>query len=638
VNVAGIDLAQPVLNPRGLARARAVSLSVLSGQHLAGFLSLLNGLLDQSGTATRDVPAGLPAKRPSAMSLPPMKALVVTPAASLPPALIRSPVPDGTADTPVLIQTAEIASVGFTGEEAPAPSRGGTQGSSAPAASLPVAVQSLGPTSTSSGTSILDGNPLSLARHTAFALQLTWNPSARKNDAMMAGPSRSDSFSSASSGDPSTVESGTKNATHLDSSTNELAGLNEVASVVEPAVSEKTSEKTKLPTSDPEPPLDLFEGVAQSSQGIDQRAPASIWLLHAIPGGFLSPDSTAREVAGFRSPVTSELIRRGNMEGSSLPRDQAPAAGAATNSAEVEVQPQVFTRGPATIAEPPPALSPLGQQTPPSRIETQSEASTSQGPGQEQPGQAPEVAIPRRSPLLPSGSIAATQRTSPSDAGNMTGRGAANSESDPRAPRTPITDKAPQIRTSNPSSGPGGEGVWLNRVAEPGGPVQIQTKLSQPLQPPTAPPESEPTNAVQTQPIREISLRLATASANVDVQVTQRAGKVQVAVRASDQDLAKSLQINLGELMGHLEDKGFRTETWNPIAEQHGSSAVKEPANSANSQSQSDDAGSKGGQPGQRQGQQESNHRQPGRWKTQIDETLSAPLASAGEEKLWYRQ
>ena len=636
MNVAGIEFAQPILNPRGLARAGAVSLSVLSAQPLAGFLSLLNGLLDQSGTATRDVAAGLPAKRPSATSLPPPKAPVErtasAPAATLSSAHIRPTAPEATAETPAQLQTAEVPSAGFTVDGSPGPSRGGTQGLSTPAA-LPVAVQSLGPTSTSSGASILAGNPVSLARHTAFALQLTWNPPGTKNDALMAGPSRSDSFSFGSTGGPSSGESGTKNPIHFDSRTGQLtglAGLNEVASVVDSAV----PQKTKIPTSDPGPPPDLFEGVAQSSREIDQLAPASISLLHAIPGRFLSPDSTVGGGAGPRSPVTSELIRRGNMN-ESLPRDQAPAAGAATSSAEIEVQPQVFTRGPATIAEPPPALSPVGQQAPPSGIETQSEASTSQGPGQQQPGQTPHVAIPRRSPLVPSGSIPATQTTSPGDARNMTGQDAANSESDQRAPRTPITEKASQIQTSNPPSGPG---VWLNRVAEPGGPVQTQTKVSQPLQPPTAPAESEPTNAVQTPPIREISLRLATASANVDVQVTQRGGKIQVAVRASDQDLAKSLQTNLGELMGRLEDKGFRTETWSPIAEQHGSWAVKEPANSANSQNQSDDSGSKGGQQGQRQGQQESNQRHPGRWKTQIDETLSAPMASTEEEKLWYPQ
>ena len=289
---------------------------------------------------------------------------------------------------------------------------------------------------------------------------------------------------------------------------------------------------------------------------------------------------------------------------------------------------------------PSPPASPLleadSQETPPPGTETRPQASTSQRP-ERLPGQAPEVGTPPPSrPSSESIAATATQGTSASDAGNMTGRDMSNSESDGKPPRAPITEKASQILTSNQPSGQAGAGVWLDRAAEPGAATQTETKGSQPPHPPSASPESESSGAVPTQPIREISFRLATPSANVDVQVAQRAGKVQVAVRTADQDLAKSLQTNLGELVGHLEDKGFRTETWNPIAEQHGSSSVREPSNSANSQSQSNDSGSRGGQ-GQRQGQQESNQRQQGRWKTQLEETLSAPIPStAEEEKLWY--
>ena len=49
MNVAGIELAPPITNPQGQTRP----LSVLPAQHLAGFLSLLNGLIDPTGTGTR---------------------------------------------------------------------------------------------------------------------------------------------------------------------------------------------------------------------------------------------------------------------------------------------------------------------------------------------------------------------------------------------------------------------------------------------------------------------------------------------------------------------------------------------------------------------------------------------------------
>jgi hypothetical protein len=64
VNVAGFELAQPVINSKALTRAGAASLPALPLQRRSGFLSLLNGLLDQNVTATRDVATSRPVKRP----------------------------------------------------------------------------------------------------------------------------------------------------------------------------------------------------------------------------------------------------------------------------------------------------------------------------------------------------------------------------------------------------------------------------------------------------------------------------------------------------------------------------------------------------------------------------------------------
>jgi hypothetical protein len=85
-------------------------------------------------------------------------------------------------------------------------------------------------------------------------------------------------------------------------------------------------------------------------------------------------------------------------------------------------------------------------------------------------------------------------------------------------------------------------------------------------------------------------------------------------------------------LVGRLEDKGFRTEAWTPATAQHGG-AVREPSNSSNSQSQPDHAGNRNGQRDPRQPQQESNQRQQGRWKTQLEETLAAPIATTLAEE-----
>ena len=76
---------------------------------------------------------------------------------------------------------------------------------------------------------------------------------------------------------------------------------------------------------------------------------------------------------------------------------------------------------------------------------------------------------------------------------------------------------------------------------------------------------SEPPATPRADPPRGISLRLdSPGAARVDVQVVERSGKVQVAVRSTDGDLSSSLRQNLGDLVSNLENKGFKTETWAP--------------------------------------------------------------------------
>jgi hypothetical protein len=133
--------------------------------------------------------------------------------------------------------------------------------------------------------------------------------------------------------------------------------------------------------------------------------------------------------------------------------------------------------------------------------------------------------------------------------------------------------------------------------------------------------------------VREVSIRLGATTANpVEVQLAAKAGKVQVAVRTPDVDLAKSLQNNLGELVGRLEEKGFKTEAWTPQAAVHAGLAARQPAASAAGQDYSDPSGSSGGQPDARGGQRQSGHRQQGRWEAEFVETLSAPEATPPED------
>jgi hypothetical protein len=134
--------------------------------------------------------------------------------------------------------------------------------------------------------------------------------------------------------------------------------------------------------------------------------------------------------------------------------------------------------------------------------------------------------------------------------------------------------------------------------------------------------EPETRVAIATSPTRQISLKLSTNdSTRVNVDLTERAGKVQVAVRTSDHELAKSLQVDLGDLVGRLENKGFKTEAWIPAAA-HQTAGPSQSSNSNTGFGQPQHSASGDGQ--QRQQQNGANQRQPRRWKTQLDQTMSA--------------
>jgi len=205
---------------------------------------------------------------------------------------------------------------------------------------------------------------------------------------------------------------------------------------------------------------------------------------------------------------------------------------------------------------------------------------------------------------------------------------AENSESDGKTPRVPPQPKSAQIPSDHEHAGLLTDSTLLSSAKEPGGALQARAKASAPLPAPTSTvsPESEPDSPKASQPVHEISLRLAlAASPQVDVQVAERAGRIQVSVRTADPDLARSLQGNLGELVGRLEQKGFTADVWAPVAAQHGGLVVREPSTSADRQGQPDNSGPHGGQPGSQNGQQESNQRQPEPWEAQFEEMLLAP-------------
>jgi hypothetical protein len=114
-------------------------------------------------------------------------------------------------------------------------------------------------------------------------------------------------------------------------------------------------------------------------------------------------------------------------------------------------------------------------------------------------------------------------------------------------------------------------------------------------------------------------------STQVHIGLTERAGQVLVAVRTPDHELAQSLQTNLGDLIGRLDGKGIKTESWIPaVARQDAALPQSSNSNTSSNQPQS---GPWYGSGQQRQGQNSSNRRQKARWATQLQETISTDEA-----------
>jgi hypothetical protein len=116
--------------------------------------------------------------------------------------------------------------------------------------------------------------------------------------------------------------------------------------------------------------------------------------------------------------------------------------------------------------------------------------------------------------------------------------------------------------------------------------VAFQTMPQNPPNPPSngpeaaAPPRVEPAKALETAaiqtptvdstskaagPLKELSIQVGqTQQDRVQLRVVDRSGEVQVAVRASNPDVAQGLRQGLSDLVDRLQQNGFRTEAWRP--------------------------------------------------------------------------
>jgi hypothetical protein len=207
------------------------------------------------------------------------------------------------------------------------------------------------------------------------------------------------------------------------------------------------------------------------------------------------------------------------------------------------------------------------------------------------------------------------------------------SQPESKEPRSEPTAKrelpAFQLNTRHAEGSAAGVEAPARPQDMPGTPVtRVDGSSSADLQVLKVASEPEIKVGIAPPPFRQISLKLSTDdSTRVNLDLIEKAGKVQVTVRTPDHELAKSLQTDLGDLIGRLESKGFKTESWiPPTIHQAATPAQSTNSNGGFNQPQHSGAGQGGGQQ-QRHQQNGSNQRQQARWTAQMEETLSADEA-----------
>jgi hypothetical protein len=112
----------------------------------------------------------------------------------------------------------------------------------------------------------------------------------------------------------------------------------------------------------------------------------------------------------------------------------------------------------------------------------------------------------------------------------------------------------------------------------------------------------------------------------VDVRVTQQAGEVRVAVHTGDADLAHGLRQGLSDLVGRLEENGYRAEAWRPAGVTTPVGQASESSHSSNN-SRNTDSQAQPGWSQQDSGRRNQNQSNQPRWV----EELESSMPSGGE-------
>jgi len=124
--------------------------------------------------------------------------------------------------------------------------------------------------------------------------------------------------------------------------------------------------------------------------------------------------------------------------------------------------------------------------------------------------------------------------------------------------------------------------------------------------------------------VRDISLKLTNKDqSSVQVRLSERAGELHVSVRTPDAGLTRGLREGLSDLVGRLEQSGYRAETWRPA---DNASTAQDQGRENPSQQHSSQQNGGGSGTESRQQQNPRDQRQPGaqtpEWVGELESSL----------------
>jgi hypothetical protein len=142
--------------------------------------------------------------------------------------------------------------------------------------------------------------------------------------------------------------------------------------------------------------------------------------------------------------------------------------------------------------------------------------------------------------------------------------------------------------------------------------------------------QNEP-NQRAGQSVRDISLKLTNKDqSSVQVRLSERAGELHVSVRTPDAGLTRGLREGLSDLVGRLEQSGYRAETWRPADNASTAQDQRHENPPQQHSSQQQNAGGSGAD--SRQQQNPRDQQQPGaqtlQWVGELESSLQRSNSS----------